>query len=253
MNTTAGMIISGGYTSGQPATLAFDNNIGTYWRSIIGQMPQATNWIGFVFNKPVSVVEIFMDFGTANTSLRPIDGYVEYSDDGTTWSTAFTFQSLDYTSTVAQTVTSPDFFDDGTGQISAPIDLETYAGMVQRLSDLLDKQDAALYRILVKAAVLSTNTYALDVADAGKQMRIQYATQASIALPNNAEVGTLFLVRQVGTGALKFVPDTGGTLVHRLNHNGTAGQFACVRLTCEANANGNSAVWVLDGDTGQLT
>lgn len=133
-----------------------------------------------------------------------------------------------------------------------PVDTESFAALVARMGDLLDDQDAALRRVLVQTMV-GAGPYSLTEADhSGKQIRIQHTDTVVVNLPVNAAVGTIFLVRQTGTGQLKFVPGSGSTLNHRLAHNATAGQHGCVRLTCEANVSGTAAQWWLDGDTGQV-
>ena len=255
INTTAGSIIEGSHYNTSVGTRAFDGSKATSWEANInGAAAQQNSWIGFIFNEPVSVAEIYMEFSpTYSLTERPVDGRIEYSDDGTTWSFAWSFQSLTYADANAtQTVSSPDFFDNGSGAPYGPIDLEAYADLVARMGELLDDQDAALSRILVQAAMVGAGPQSLDPdTHGGKQLRVSHTQTVICTLPNDAPIGTLFLVRQLGTGSVKFVPDSGGTLTHRLNHNATAGQFACIRLTCEANA-GNAAQWFLDGDTGQV-
>lgn len=252
VTSTAGGSSWGNSYNGRGGSLAFDGNVSTYWHVPLSNT--ATSWVAFIFNQPISVAEIMMSFPpTADVTQLPIRGFIEYSDDGTNWTFAFSFQGLTYAGRESKTITSPDFKDDGSGQPYGPIDLEAYAELVERMGELLDAQDAALRRVLV-ASKVGPGPFALDSAiDAGKQIRVSHTQQVTMSLPANAPVGTIHLVRQINSGPVKFVPDSGGTLRHRLNHNATAGLGACVRLTCESQNSGNTAAeWWLDGDTAQV-
>jgi hypothetical protein len=118
------------------------------------------------------------------------------------------------------------------------------------LSGLLNQAGSALLTVLGFAGA---GPHALDrIEHAGRRLRIgadEAAATIAVVLPADADVGTVFLPRQTGAGALKFVPAPGATLTHRLGHNGTAGRWAGASLTCETNEGGQAAAWYLDGDT----
>ncbi|GGE75186.1 hypothetical protein [Sphingomonas prati] len=130
-----------------------------------------------------------------------------------------------------------------------PVDEESFAGLVARFEELLDRQDAAVMRVVVMT-IASPGPVDLSTADhGGKRIRINSVGVCDVRLPQSSPVGTVFLPRQTNTGQLRFLPFGTSVLRNGLNHNGTARQYAAVSLTCERNDDGNSAVWMLDGDT----
>jgi hypothetical protein len=82
--------LNGGYV----AANAFDGNTSTNWGSAAGQIYAQT--IGYHFASAITVVEVYVryDTGDSRADLAPKDFYVEFSDDGTTWTstTAITNQ-----------------------------------------------------------------------------------------------------------------------------------------------------------------
>lgn len=135
----------------------------------------------------------------------------------------------------------------------SPVDQESFAQLVARNQALVDEQRAAVRRFLVQTIVGPGPIALSDAAHGGKRLRVlngAAATTIVLQLPADAVVGTVFLPRQLGPALLRFVPAPGATLRHRLGHNGTAAEGAAASLMCEANIDGASAEWWLDGDTG---
>lgn len=77
--------------TGGLAISAFDNNTTSRWStSPSDPIAQTTGWVGYLFNNPVSVTQ-YVIYGHAETPARnPKDWYLEYSDDGITWTIADT-------------------------------------------------------------------------------------------------------------------------------------------------------------------
>ena len=99
-------IQSGNYdAAGIPAN-AFDGNANTYWESQKGTAG-ADIWIGYDFGTPVSVAEIGITaHASYSTNERPTQGFVQYSDNGTTWTYAWTVETFAW-STLIKNSTSP--------------------------------------------------------------------------------------------------------------------------------------------------
>lgn len=89
-------IASGAWNSTTPATAAFDDNQESYWQAQ-GSAGRATySWIGYQFASPVSISQVTMRaYGLWSESSTEIstsaytDFHVEYSDNGTDWTTAW--------------------------------------------------------------------------------------------------------------------------------------------------------------------
>lgn len=128
-----------------------------------------------------------------------------------------------------------------------PINTASLAELIERFGAQLDRQDAALMRVTVQA-LTGAGPFALSAADhGGKRLRIGNGAATAtivVTLPADAPVGTVFLPRQAGYGALKFVPASDAMLINRAGHNGTSGEAAAVSLTCEV-----AGIWYLDGNT----
>lgn len=80
-------------TLGAPytASAGFDNNVSTWWVS--GGGTSRPEWLGYNFGTPVEVAEVVIKarndgFGAAETLKN---GTVDWSDDGSTWTTFYTF------------------------------------------------------------------------------------------------------------------------------------------------------------------
>jgi hypothetical protein len=133
------------------------------------------------------------------------------------------------------------------------VDQESFAALVARNMALVEAQAAAVRRLLVMTIIGPGPIVLSDATHGGKRLRVANGPAAAtieLQLPADAPIGAVILPRQVGPALLRFTPALGATLGHRLGHNGTAGEGAAASLTCEANADGASAEWWLDGDTG---
>lgn len=99
-------IQSGNYDgNGVPAN-AFDGNASTYWESQKGTAG-ADIWIGYDFGTPVSVAEIGITaHASYSTNERPTQGFVQYSDNGTAWTYAWSVEAFTW-STLIKNSTSP--------------------------------------------------------------------------------------------------------------------------------------------------
>jgi hypothetical protein len=84
---TGGAPISGPYFSSLPPSNAFDDNVSTYL-VLTNPLP---NYIGYQFASPVQVVQIAITATHSGEAARgPKTIAVQYSDDGTTWTTLTT-------------------------------------------------------------------------------------------------------------------------------------------------------------------
>lgn len=72
-----------------PAYGAYDNSLswssGQYW-AVAFEGPAGTAWIGWSFDEPKAITEIALEFGGYGVASLVI----EYSDDGTVWTTTST-------------------------------------------------------------------------------------------------------------------------------------------------------------------
>lgn len=121
------------------------------------------------------------------------------------------------------------------------------AEVVERFGDLLDQWTAILRRVLVQEVSGAGPVTLTDAAHGGKSLLVSNGgSQAVIVLnlPAGAEVGTLFLIDQVGVAPVKIVPPAGASLRNRSGHNGPAGQWASVSVKCI-----RPNEWLLGGDT----
>lgn len=101
---------------------------------------------------------------------------------------------------------------------------------------------------------LQTGTsYTIDVAgadsDRGRMIECNNASGITVTLPNSAPVGFYCSVYQGGAGQITFTPASGATRVNRQSHTKSAGQWAGCGLKVWRNSGGNTAQWVLTGDT----
>jgi len=137
-----------------------------------------------------------------------------------------------------------------------PVDQAGFAELIQRFGAYLDAQNAARNVVPVAERNGPGPWNFTDDNEGGKRLRVGNGNNAATIIVNlskSADVGTVFMPRQVGLGAVKFVPENGASLVpFQPGHNGTGGVNAVVLLTCESNPDGNSAVWHLDGVTGAV-
>jgi hypothetical protein len=96
---------------------------------------------------------------------------------------------------------------------------------------------------------VSGTSYTLVAGDLGKRKRATNASAVTVTLPKTLEQGFSVLFCQAAAGRITFSPETGATLHNRAGFSKTAGQWSEVSLTVDSNADGNSASWVLSGDT----
>ena len=92
-------------------------------------------------------------------------------------------------------------------------------------------------------------SYTLASGDLGKRKRTTDAAAVAVTLPKTFAQGFSVLLCQAGPGQITLAAETGGTLNNRAGNSKTAGQWSEVSLTVDSNSDGNSAVWVLSGDT----
>ncbi len=133
-----------------------------------------------------------------------------------------------------------------------PVDQASFAALVQRFSALVDQWRGIVSHVLVQEVPGAGPVALTDAAYGGKALLVgngAATTAITLMLPADAAIGTLFLADQVGAGPLKLVPATGATLLHRLGHNGSAGQWASISAKCIRNPDGVSASWLVAGDT----
>lgn len=91
--------------------------------------------------------------------------------------------------------------------------------------------------------------YTLISSDAGKIVEGDNASAITLTLPNSLPKGFTCDVVQKGGGLVSFSAASGASYHNRFGHSKTAGQYARCRLYVSSNADGNSAVYVLTGDT----
>lgn len=91
-----------------PPSQAFDNNNSTFWASTT--TGDAQN-VGYQFASPVVVAEItWRNRGDSAANQAPVVGIVQYSDNGTTWTTAWTFTGqTGWTLGQTRTFTDPNY------------------------------------------------------------------------------------------------------------------------------------------------
>lgn len=92
-------------------------------------------------------------------------------------------------------------------------------------------------------------SYTLVAGDLGKRKRTTHAAAVTVTLPNDMAQGFSVLFCQAAAGQITFAPASGATLHNRAGDAKTAAQWSEVSLVVDSNADGNSAAWVLSGDT----
>lgn len=102
-----GTAISGGYQAahGSPAAVFNDGTGGGVWLTTL------PGWVGYQFASPVSVVEVTITAAATNGwhEYAPGAFYIEYSDDGITWTLGwYVPSSLAWTSGLTRTFTSDE-------------------------------------------------------------------------------------------------------------------------------------------------
>lgn len=107
---SVGTAIEGGHYGDNVAARAFDGNPDSVWESQNqDNTGPGTLWVGFHYDDPVSVAEVVIQVHPSyETDERPLAGNIQYSDNGTQWTTAWTFAGLTYPGN-QQTLTSPAY------------------------------------------------------------------------------------------------------------------------------------------------
>lgn len=87
---TGGTAIESGHYGVNVAANAFDGDNATKWESQSGSFSGGTIWVGYHFPSPVTIraIEYTLNL-TVEPDERPIQGVIEWSDNGTVWQTAF--------------------------------------------------------------------------------------------------------------------------------------------------------------------
>ncbi len=118
--------------SGYPSSSAFDNNTGTSWLA----NSMATQDIGYHYTSAINVLEVYI-LSTAEGGWGPKDFTIDFSDDGTTWTTQATV-----TNTTGWVLGTPKLFSVPAEQNNILPSLlahahTIYAPTVRRSGDLL--------------------------------------------------------------------------------------------------------------------
>ena len=98
-------------------------------------------------------------------------------------------------------------------------------GLVSELADKVDK------RILIST---KTDSFTLAVKDAGRYIRVNKSTAATITIPYSIideyfVVGDSIEIEQAGAGEVRVVIAPGGTILGNVK---TAGQYKSIRILC---------------------
>lgn len=88
---TGGTAIASSVNAGSSASNAFDSSIASSWAATSGIV--TNSWIGYQFSSPVGVESIRLGTKTANPEQTPKDCTLQYSDDGSSWSDAFSLSN----------------------------------------------------------------------------------------------------------------------------------------------------------------
>lgn len=102
---------------------------------------------------------------------------------------------------------------------------------------------------VVFSNIQSGTTYTLVSGDSGKIIRFTNASAITLTLPNSLAVGFNCTVIQAGAGQITFSPAGGANRRNRQSHTKAAGQWAVCNLQVITNSGGNTAEYVLSGDT----
>ena len=101
------------------------------------------------------------------------------------------------------------------------------------------------------------NTYTeartLNAVDKGALVLVDSADPVVVTLPADWNPGDFAIIRQVGAGAVSWAADTGATVAlptTRAAHTQIAEQHAEITVRVVSNADGESAVWSITGETG---
>lgn len=105
-------------------------------------------------------------------------------------------------------------------------------------------------RVPSGAPLNGTGPHTITSAQYNTKVLVYSSGVATVILPRDAPIDTTVFIRCKGS-AVKVIGQSGGaTIVNWQQHNASAGSNALITLNVEANSNGTSAEWVLDGTTG---
>lgn len=108
--TGSGTALASGETgTSEQKAYAFDNSTATYWQTASGS---SGAWLGYDFGagNEKEIVEISLQALSGYASRMPREADVQYSDDGSTWTTAWSFSFTSWTN-AAQVFTRPSAVD----------------------------------------------------------------------------------------------------------------------------------------------
>lgn len=112
----------------------------------------------------------------------------------------------------------------------------------------IDAQDC-IYGYRSKVRVETGGAYMLQAGDSGCIIETADASGVILTLPEDMPQGLTVTIMQGGAGAVTFSPAGGASLINRNSHNQTAGQYAVCTVYVRSNADGESAVYVMTGDS----
>lgn len=92
-------------------------------------------------------------------------------------------------------------------------------------------------------------SYTFIESDSGRLKELDHTSAITAVLDAQMPAGFAVEVVQSGAGPIDFMPETGAQLLNRQGHNTSAGQWARCSLYVRENPDGNSARWILSGDT----
>jgi len=105
-------------------------------------------------------------------------------------------------------------------------------------------------QVLTSPDLSGVGPHSIDSSRYNTKFIVSATSAPTVILPRAAPNGTMLMIRSVGA-PVKLVAQSGGaTLRNWQNHNGSAGSYALITALVEGNADGQSAVWTLDGTTG---
>lgn len=110
-----------------------------------------------------------------------------------------------------------------------------------------DDDEISGYRGMIDLDTAST--YTPTAAESGSVKELSDGAGVTVTLDAQMPKGFVQTLVQAGAGALTFSPESGATLRNRQGHTDSAGQWAVCMLFVRDNVDGNSADWVLAGDT----
>lgn len=139
----------------------------------------------------------------------------------------------------------------GTGRSSVAADAVLRgngAGTLAETGVRIDAQDC-IYGYRSKVRVETGGAYTLQASDSGCIIETADAGGVIVTLPEDMPQGLTVTVMQGGAGTVTFSPAGGASLMNRNSHNQTAGQYAVCTVYVRSNADGESAVYVMTGDS----